>query len=79
MYKEVFGLRDEIGTCPGISTFFIKAYHVKEEDKAILDKEMKRVCYLCIVKAGFSAYSSPVMLISRVATKNKIVVTAFRY
>ena len=35
------------------------------EDKAILNKEMKRLCYLGILKEGFSAYSRPVMLINR--------------
>ena len=48
--KEAFSLRDEIGTCPNIeveidvkdkSPFFIRPYHVKEEDKALIDKEMK--------------------------------------
>ena len=32
-----------------------------------------------ILKEGFSAYSSPVMLISRKLTKDKRVVTDFRY
>ena len=41
-YKEVFSLRAEIGTCPNMeveiditdkSPFFIRPYHVKEEDK----------------------------------------------
>ena len=50
-YREAFILRDEIGTCPNIETgidvtdktpFFIRPYHVREEDKRILDKEMKR-------------------------------------
>ena len=40
---------------------------------------MKRLCYLGILKEGFSAYSSPVMLISRKMTKDKRVVTDFRY
>ena len=66
-------LRDGIGICPNIegeidvtdkSPFFIRAYHIKEEDKKILDKEMKRLCYSVILKEYFSAYSSPVMLIS---------------
>ena len=79
-YKDVFSLRDEIGTCPNIkveidimdnSPFFIRPFHAKEEDKTILDKEMKRLCYLGILKEGFSAYSSPVMLISRKVTKTK--------
>ena len=49
------------------------------EDKALIDKEMKCLCYLGILKEGFSAYSSPVMLISRKLTKDKRVVTDFRY
>ena len=85
-YKDVFSLRDEIGTCPNIevnievtdnSPFFIRPYHVKEEDRAVLDKEMRRLCYLGILKEGFSAYSSPVMLISRKLTSDKRVVTDF--
>ena len=72
-YREAFSLRDEIGTCPNIeveidvtdkSPFFIRPYHVREEDKAFIGKEMKRLCYMGILKEGFSAYSSPVMLIS---------------
>ena len=81
-YKDAFSLRDEIGTCPNKveiditdkSLFFIRPFHAKEEDKNILDKEMKRLCYLGIPKEGFSAYSSPVMLISRKLTKDKRVV-----
>ena len=87
-YKDAFSLRDEIGTCPNIkveiyvtdsSPFFIRPFHAREEDKAILDKEMKRLCYLGILKEGFSAYSAPVMLISRKMTQDKRVVTDFRH
>ena len=48
-YREAFSLRDEIGTCPNIeveidvtdkSPFFIRPYHVREEDKAFIDTEM---------------------------------------
>ena len=87
-YKEAFSLRDEIGTCSNIeveidvtdkSPFFIRPYHVKEEDKAFIDKEMKQLCYMGILKEGFSAYSKPVMLISRKLTKDKRVVTDFRH
>ena len=87
-YKDTFSLRDEIGTCPNIkveiditdsSLFFIRPFHAREEDKAILDKEMKRLCYLGILKEGFSAYLSPVMLISRKMTQDKRVVTDFRH
>ena len=46
-YKDVFSLRDETGTCPNIKVeiditdntpFFIRPFHAKEGDKAILDK-----------------------------------------
>ena len=40
---------------------------------------MKRLCYLGILKEGFSAYSSPVMLISRKMTQYKRVMTNFRH
>ena len=49
-YKETFSLRDQIGTCTNTevemdvtdkSPFAIRPYHVKEEDKALIDKEMK--------------------------------------
>ena len=87
-YKDEFSLNDEIGTCPNIkveiditdsSPFFMRPFHPREEDKAILDKEMKRLCYLGILKEGFSAYSSPVILISRKMTQDKRVVTDFRH
>ena len=61
------------------SPFFIRPYHVREEDKAIIDKEMMRLCYMGIIKEGFLAYSSPVMLISRKLTKDKRLVTDFRH
>ena len=87
-YKDAFSLRDEIGTCPNIEVeidvmdrtpFFIRPYHTKEENKNTLDKEMKRICFLGILKEGFSAYSSPVMLISRKVTQDKRVMTDFRH
>ena len=49
-YEEAFSLRDEIGTCPNVevetdvtdkSPFFIRPYHVREEDKTFIDKKMK--------------------------------------
>ena len=61
-YKDAFSLRDEIGTCPNIeveidatdkSPFFIRPFHAREEDKVLQDKEMKRLCYLGILKEGF--------------------------
>ena len=49
-YKDAFSLRGEIGQCPNIeieidvtdkSPFFIRPFHANEDDKVILDKEMK--------------------------------------
>ena len=40
---------------------------------------MKSLCYFDILKEGFSAYSSPVMLASRKVMKGKRVVTNFRH
>ena len=67
-YKDVFSLRDEIGMCPNIevnievtdnSPFFIRPYHVKEEGRAVLDKEMRRLCYLGIlIERFFSLFKS---------------------
>ena len=40
---------------------------------------MKCLCYLGILKEGFSPYSSPVMLISQKVMQDKRVVTDFRH
>ena len=61
-YKEAFSLRDEIGTCPNIeveievtdrSPFFIRLYHVREEDKVVMDKEMKKIMLHGYLKRRF--------------------------
>ena len=86
-YREAFSLRDEMAHAQieveievmDKSPFFIRPYHVRQEDKVFMDKEMKRLCCMGILKEGFSAYSSPVMLISRKLTKDKRVVMDFRH
>ena len=84
-FKRAFRLRDEIDSCPNIeveiditdkSTFSIRPSHVKEEDKTLIDNEMRHLCYLGILKEGFLPYS-PVMLISRKSAQDKRVVTDF--
>ena len=61
-YKDAFSLRDEIGMCPNIevnievtdnSPFFTRPYHIQEEDRAVLDKKMRRLYYLGILKEDF--------------------------
>ena len=52
-YKDAFSLREEIGMCPNIevnievtdnSPFFIRPYHVKKNDRVVLDREMRMLC-----------------------------------
>ena len=60
-YKGTFSLRDEIGTCHNIvveinvmdKSPLFKRHHVKDEDKTFIDKEMRCLCYLGILKEGF--------------------------
>ena len=61
-YKEVFRLRNEIGTCSNI-----------EVEIDVMDKSpfFIRPCCLGILKEGFSPYSSPVMLIRRKLIKDE--------
>ena len=59
---------------------FIRPYYVKEEDKALINKQMKKVVLSSRnVKRMILPYSSLVMLISRKLTKDKRVVTDFRH
>ena len=60
--KDTFRLWNKIGTCPNIeaeidvtdkSQFFVRPHHVKGKDKNILDKEMKRLCYVGILKDSY--------------------------
>ena len=67
-YKDAFSLRNEIGTCPNIeveiyvtdkSPFFIRPFHAREEDKVLLDKEIKKTMLLRNTKGrSFSLFKS---------------------
>ena len=87
-YKKAFSLRDEIGLCQSMevelelkdeSPFFIRPFHMKEHDKDIVDKEMRKGCLLGILKKGMSSYSSPIMLIPRKLSGIPRIVTDFRH
>ena len=67
-YREAFSLRDEIGTCQNIeididvtdkTPFFIRPYHVRKEDKRILDKEMKKNMLFGNTKRRFFSVFKP--------------------
>ena len=83
-YKSAFSLRDEIGLCPNIEVelelndttpFYIRPFPIKESEKEVVDKEMRKGCLLGILKKGMSPYSSPIMLIPRYLT---VIGTVYR-
>ena len=59
--------------------FFIRPFPIKESDKEIVNKEMRRGCLLGILKKGMSSYSSPIMLIPRKLSGIPRIVTDFRH
>ena len=76
-FTDVFSLRDEIGTCPFIevhlklkdeTSFFVRPYPMREEQKKVIQKEMDRLEHLGIIRKGLTGYSSLVVLVKR---KNK--------
>ena len=79
-FHDVFSLRDEIGMCPFIevylklkdeTTFFVRPYPMREEQKKVIQKEMDRLEHLGIIRKGLTSYSSPVVLVKR---KNQICI-----
>ena len=87
-YKKAFSLRDEIGLCQSMEVelelrdetpFFIRPFPIKENDKDIVDKQMRKGCLLGILKKGMSSYSSPIMLIPRKLSGIPRIVTDFRH
>ena len=87
-YKEAFSLRDKIGLCKNMEVelelkdenpFFIRTFPIKESDKDIVDKEMRKGCLLGILKKTMSSCSSPIMLIPRKLSGIPRIVTDFRH
>ena len=86
-YREAFSLRDEIGLCPNMEVklelkvktpFYIRPFPIKEEEKIIVDREMRKGCLPWILRKGLSSYSSPIMLIPRKMSGIPYIVTDFR-
>ena len=87
-YKDASSLRDEIGLCPNMeielklndeTPFFIRPFPIKETEKDVVDKVMKKGYMLGILTKGMSSYSSPFMLIPRKLTGIPRIVTDFRH
>ena len=85
--RDAFSLRDEIGTCPFFEVrlqlrdetpFFVRPYPIREEQKAIVQREMDRLEKLGIIEKGLTGYSSPVLLVKRKQQNLYRVVTDFR-
>ena len=64
-YKEAFSLRDEKGTCPNIevgidvmdkSPFFIRPYHMREEDKKVIDKDEMFMLFRYTKRSTFTIF-----------------------
>ena len=87
-HRAAFSLREEIGLAPDFQVtleltdttpFFIRPFHVKEDMKSKIDKEMLRLVHLGILRKGLSGYSSPVMAIPRKNSDIPRIVTDFRH
>ena len=87
-YKKAFSLGDEIGLCQNMEVeleltdetpFFIRPFQIKESDKDLVDKEMRKGCLLGMLKKGMSSYSIPMMLIPRKLSGIPRIVTDFRH
>ena len=85
--RDAFSLCDEIGTCPFFEVrlqlrdetpFFVRPYPIREEQKAIVQREMDRLEKLGIIEKGLTGYSSPVLLVKRKQQNLYRVVTDFR-
>ena len=59
--------------------FYIRPFPIKEEEKIIVDREMRKGCLFEILRKGLSIYSSPIMLIPRKMSGIPCIITDFRH
>ncbi len=59
--------------------FFVRPFPISEADKPFMDQQMQRLVHLGILSKNTTAYTSPVMLISRKVTQDKRPVVDFRF
>ena len=64
-FTDIFSLRDEIGICPFIevhlklkdeTSFFVRSYPMREEQKKVIQKEMDRLKHLGIIQKGLTKF-----------------------
>ena len=87
-YREASSLRDEIGLCPNMEVklelnyktpFYIRSFPIKEEEKIIVEREMRKGCLLGILRKSLSIYSSLIMLIPWKLSGIPCIITDFRH
>ena len=87
-YREAFSLRDEIGLCTDMKVklelkdktpIYIRHFPITEEEKIIVDREIRKGCLLGILRKGLSSYSSCIMLILRKMSGIPCIITDFRH
>ena len=61
------------------SPFFIRPYHVRAEEKKVIDKRNEAFMLFTNIEGRILPYSSLVMLISQKLTQDKRVVMDFRH
>ena len=59
--------------------FYIRPFPIKEEEKIIVDKEMRKGCLLGFLRKGLSSYPLPIMLIPRKMSGIPCMITDFRH
>ena len=59
--------------------FYIRPFPIKEEEKIIVDREMRKGCLLWILRKGLRSYSSLIMLIPRKCSGIPHIITDFRH
>ena len=59
--------------------FYIRPFPIKEEEKIIVDREMRKGYLLGILRKGLSSYTSPIMLVPRKMSGIQHIITDFRH
>ena len=71
-YEVKLELRDK-------TLFYIRPFPIKEEERIIVDREMRQGCLLGILKKNLSGHSSPIMLIPRKMSGIPCIIPDFRH
>lgn len=81
-HSEAFSLHGEVGDVPDVEIsfklnntdgFYIRPYTVAQQDKPLIDKELKKLEQMGVISKGRSAYTSPLMVIKGKNGKTRIV------